>query len=193
MNNAVTHCAISWPNWTGIFDEHGNQRGNYGQVVTPEVKVSTQIEDFPMLSSSSLTEISLQMKDSNIALDDACKGLVQYPSTTAASSRASRPLSTASNASTRGSEVPRLKINTGPQGSPLVLPIDDSTGSSPASPIGASLSVVDSNLSTNDLVSPISTYSPVDKVNTAISNEGSMADVNASKDFLQDDSTTSNI
>lgn len=33
VNNARTNCLIQWPNWTGIFDDHGDQRDSQGDVV----------------------------------------------------------------------------------------------------------------------------------------------------------------
>ncbi|KAF1947344.1 hypothetical protein EJ02DRAFT_140610 [Clathrospora elynae] len=109
VNNAVTHCLIQWPNWTGIFDDHGDQRDKHGDVVSQEVGLSTPASEFPSSPTVPLTKAILHMKELDDALDgvkDECyfaspKALLssvvaQTPMT---------PVSMVSNLSTRGSDV----------------------------------------------------------------------------------------
>jgi hypothetical protein len=69
VNNATSHCLIQWPNWTGIFDDHGDQRNKLGVVIPYDMALSTPLDDFS--PSIPLTEKSLNLK----ALDDALEGV----------------------------------------------------------------------------------------------------------------------
>jgi hypothetical protein len=67
VNNATSHCLIQWPNWTGIFDDHGHQRNKLGIVVPQEMAFSTSIDSVLSSPVVPLTQEFLNLK----TLDDA--------------------------------------------------------------------------------------------------------------------------
>jgi hypothetical protein len=62
VNNATSHCMIQWPNWTGIFDDRGDQRNKLGIVVTQEMAFSTSIDSVLYSPVVPLTQESLNLK-----------------------------------------------------------------------------------------------------------------------------------
>jgi hypothetical protein len=104
VNNATSHCLIKWPNWAGIFDDHGDQRNKLGIVVPQEMAFSTSIDSVMNSPVAPLTEESLKMKTLEDALADM--NLPGHSVTsTLAGAGAQTNLETVSNKSQRGSDV----------------------------------------------------------------------------------------
>lgn len=127
INNATSHCLIQWPNWTGIFDDHGDQRNKLGIVVPQELGLSTPAEEFAPSPVVPLTEESLSMKQ----LDDALvtpreSGYFSACPTCLDSSVAQTPMGAMSTISVRGSEVPTPTNVSTAGGSPAMSAFDGS-------------------------------------------------------------------
>lgn len=106
VNNAVCHCLIQWPNWTGIFDPEGEQRDTHGSVVTQEMGLSTPYAGCAPMQQP-LTEKTLSMKDMDDALNDVSKAdYFTMPPTLPTLAVPDTPLGAVSNLSERGSAVP---------------------------------------------------------------------------------------
>ncbi|KAF1834152.1 hypothetical protein BDW02DRAFT_647814 [Decorospora gaudefroyi] len=160
VNNAPSHCLIQWPNWTGVFDDHGDQRDTHGDVVPQEAGYSNPADDIAQSPSMPLTKETLDMKEKNDVYDGVSKGKGHFKDTpTVASSSDSEPLMTiASKRSTRGPEgpLPMAALN-----SPPIPAVDGSTTFGTASPAGATLAQTDSGTT---LVSVSSTDSSFEQV-----------------------------
>jgi hypothetical protein len=105
VNNAASHCLIQWPNWCGVFDDHGDQRDRDGVVVPQDMALSTPIDEFPSSPTMPLTEELLQMK----TLDNALEGIKKpdyFAYSPVLADSATATLETVSNLSERGSDVP---------------------------------------------------------------------------------------
>ena len=104
VNNATSHCLIQWPNWTGIFDQEGEQRDQSGQVVPQELGLSTPYEEYAPGSPIPLTEEALSMKDVGEVLDVAARrSSYHFPPTPAVELEPMASLDAVSNTSTYGS------------------------------------------------------------------------------------------
>ena len=189
VNNATSHCLIQWPKWTGVFDDHGDQRDTRGQVVSQEAGLSTPADEIASpIATMPLTRESLNMKDMDDALDGAAKeGYFATPKMFLFPTVAKTPaMSAASNLSTRGSEAPTPTV-----GSPKIPSVDGSISSnavSPpidtSSPIDASLTLVNSGGtfestgstdSSYDIVTPPAVDSTVDSATDVIGGSNSTA------------------
>jgi hypothetical protein len=126
VNNATSHCLIQWPNWTGIFDDRGDQRNKLGLVVPQELGLSTPAVEFAPSPVIPLTKESLSLKD----LDDALvtprqSGYFSGSPLQTSSSVAYSTFDEMSNISIRGSEVPTPTIaSSATAGSPAMSAID---------------------------------------------------------------------
>jgi hypothetical protein len=126
VNNATSHCLIQWPNWTGIFDDHGDQRDRLGFVVPQELGLSTPADEMAPTPIAPLTKEWLNLKELDDALvtpkqSDYFRD-VRFDSLASA---AHHPLSAMSNLSTRGSEVPTPTIASSVnEDSPAVSAVD---------------------------------------------------------------------
>jgi hypothetical protein len=166
VNNATSHCLIQWPKWTGVFDDHGDQRDTRGQVVAQEAGLSTPADEIASpITTIPLTRESLNMKDMDDALDGSAKeGYFATPKTFLFPTVAETPaMSAASNLSTRGSEVPTLTV-----GSPKIPSVDGSISSDAVSP-------------------PVDTGSPIDTSLTLVNSGGtfeSTSSTNSSFDIV---------
>ncbi|PZD46777.1 hypothetical protein A1F97_00553 [Pyrenophora tritici-repentis] len=160
VNNAVSHCLIQWPNWTGVFDDRGDQRDAEGDIVPQEVGLSTPALDM-LFSPVRLTKESLQIKELRDALD-AFKAQEEESPMSLGTSLGVGP--STSVASTRGSDL---------HGSDLLTPVGEQADrSSPkssefdtSSPCGASLILVDSTTTVESVLSNDSGFdeaTPVD-------------------------------
>ena len=135
VNNATSHCLIQWPNWTGIFDDQGDQRNKLGIVVPQELGLSTPADEFAPSPVVPLTAESLNMKE----LDEALTNPKEHDYFTGSpvhsgSSVAQTPMGAMSNISTRGSEVPTPTIASSATGySPSVSAIDGATSTAATS------------------------------------------------------------
>jgi hypothetical protein len=166
VNNAPSHCLIQWPNWTGVFDDHGVQRDTRGDVVTQEAGLSTPADEIASpIATMPLTRESLNMKDMGDALDGAAKeGYFATPKTLLFPTVTETPaMSATSNLSTRGSEIPTPTV-----GSPRIPSVDGSVSSDPVSPptdtgspTDRSLSLVNSGSTLESLASTDSSYEVV--------------------------------
>jgi hypothetical protein len=106
INNALSHCLIQWPNWTGIFDLEGEQRDIYGRVVSQELGLSTPYAGY-VPTQLPLTEKALIMKDVGDALIDVSKAdYFTILPTLQTMSVPDTPFGAVSNLSERGSDVP---------------------------------------------------------------------------------------
>ena len=130
INNATSHCLIQWPKWTGVFDDHGDQRDTRGQIVPQEAGLSTPADEIAS-PTMPLTKESLNMKDMGDAVGGAAKeGYFATPKTFLFPTAPETPaMSIVSNLSTRGSEVPTPTV-----GSPNIPSVDGSLSSDPVSP-----------------------------------------------------------
>lgn len=191
VNNATTHCLIQWPNWTGVFDDHGDQRDNHGDVVSQETGISTPACEHPPPSPMPLTKESLQMKEIGDALADAEKDGGYFSSSPALfpSAGAEDSTSMASNLSTRGLEAPTPAFEPVARSSPKMPAVDGSCSSVTTSPVGASLFLVDSATTVESMTSTGSSFdqlSPLDidtasVVTTQNSDKTTTAEKTASK------------
>ncbi|KAL5119518.1 hypothetical protein ACEQ8H_002583 [Pleosporales sp. CAS-2024a] len=152
VNDATSHCLIKWPNWTGIFDDQGDQRNKLGLVISQDTILSTPISEFsPSSPAMPLTKEALHMKEVREALADVKKAdcfnhmpLLGEPAIGEAR------LSIVSSKSERGSQVP---TPTAPH-SPRVLAEDG-----PALELTTSFGSSDMTI-----VSPTSTFSGFEQV-----------------------------
>jgi hypothetical protein len=154
-------CLIQWPNWTGGFDDCGDD------VVSEEATLSNPAAMDPSAPSLPLTKESLAMKGLGEALDGAAKEDGYFPTQPlpVVTADGKTSLSVASNVSTCGSNVTTPVVSTTTRSSPKMPIVDGSTGSSVDSPTGASLVLVDSATSADSFVSSDSSYdqvSPID-------------------------------
>ncbi|USP82488.1 hypothetical protein yc1106_09762 [Curvularia clavata] len=69
VNYAPSHCLIQWPNWTGVFDDNGDQRDNHGDIVPQESGVSTPVDEPVSPDRMPLTKESLELKELKTALE----------------------------------------------------------------------------------------------------------------------------
>jgi hypothetical protein len=165
VNGATSHCLIQWPNWTGVFDDRGDQRNNHGDVVSQETGLSTPAEEYPsQFSSMPLTKESLYMKDLSEALDGAVKddGYFTTQPLSVPSTGVEASMSVASNVSTCGSNI-TTPVVTATRSSPKMSATPDvvgSTGSGETSPTGESLVLVDSATTAGSVLSD-SSYNQV--------------------------------
>ncbi|KAH8723897.1 hypothetical protein GQ44DRAFT_740652 [Phaeosphaeriaceae sp. PMI808] len=67
VNNTPSHCIIQWPNWTGIFEDHGHQHKEAGVIV--DSGLSTPITEAARLLDAPLTTETLTTKDLDNALE----------------------------------------------------------------------------------------------------------------------------
>jgi hypothetical protein len=160
VNNAASHCLIQWPNWTGIFDGHGDQRDKLGIVVPHETVLSTPVDPFAISLVEPLTEESLQMKALSDALDNLKKSEDFSSSPLLASSGAKASLQAMSNISERGSDV---STQTAPLLATafLLRAVDSSEKASPSSPTDSGVVIVDGAI---DPASPTSVFSNFEHV-----------------------------
>ncbi|KAH5270076.1 hypothetical protein HBI71_064910 [Parastagonospora nodorum] len=181
VNNAISHCLIKWPNWTGIFDDQGDQRNKLGLVIPHDVILSTPLDEFsPNSPTVPLTKESLHMKELGEALGDVKMpdyfndaGLLGEP----AISRT--PMSVFSNESERGSDVPTpTVISSTVAYSPRITTVDGTTLTTTTSFTESDTTTVSSFMDTisptstfssfDDTVYPTSTLSSFEEVSTAI-------------------------
>lgn len=154
VNNANSHCLIQWPNWTGIFDDHGDQRDTKGEVVSQEVGLSTPFSEFSPSPPAQLTKEHLDMKEMGDALqtDDYFGAVVPARP----SSRYQASLSALSNLSTRGSDVPTPTITSITTDDADIAEVDDLI-----SPVSSSSTVL---VDDQDLDSPLSSFGSFEQV-----------------------------
>lgn len=162
VNNAPSHCLIQWPNWTGVFDDHGHQRDNHGAVVSQETGLSTPANELPSPSPAPLTKEFLHLKDLGDALDEAdknggCSAALPEVVTEAA---ATTPTTMASDVSICGSEEPTPSVGTAGRSSPKLSLLDGSASSGTISPMIRSQILGDEGM----MESMISTDSSFDHV-----------------------------
>ncbi|KAF1913972.1 hypothetical protein BDU57DRAFT_558891 [Ampelomyces quisqualis] len=124
VNNAVSHCLIQWPNWTGIFDDHGDQRSRLGAVVSQEMALSTPAAEFSPSPIAPLTKETLDMKAMDEALTDPMQSDYFLGSPILKSSAAQTPLGATSNKSERGSDVPTPTLGSLTAYSPISVSTD---------------------------------------------------------------------
>lgn len=106
VNNAVTHCMIQWPNWTGIFDNQGQQRDSHGEVVEQGGGGGFSItQEGESSEQKSLTSESLDTKDLQESLENKSRDSFE-------------DLGPSSVASTRGSPVPTSSAEPGSSPTP---------------------------------------------------------------------------
>jgi hypothetical protein len=156
VNNATSHCLIQWPNWTGIFDDHGDQRSRLGVVVPQEMALSTPAEEFSPSPIAPLTKETLDMKAMDEALTDSIQGDYFLGSPMLMGSAAQTPLSIISNKSERGSDVPTPTLAPSTTYSPISTPTD------------SNVVVVDG---ANDFISPTSTLDSFEHITPSTSLE----------------------
>jgi hypothetical protein len=126
VNNATSHCLIQWPNWTGIFDDRGDQRNKLGVVVPQQLGLSTPAVEFAPSPVVPLTKEFLSLKD----LDDALvtprqSGYFMGSPLQTNSSVGYSTFDERSNISIRGSEVPTPTIaSSATAGSPAMSTVD---------------------------------------------------------------------
>lgn len=115
VNNETSHCLIQWPNWTGIFNEKGDQRNRLGVVVPQELGLSTPADEVPPTPVVPLTKSFLDLNELEEALDKPLqRGYF------AGAAKVS-----ISNLSTRGSEVPTPTVASSVTGeSPYIAAYD---------------------------------------------------------------------
>lgn len=163
INSATSHCLIQWPNWTGVFDDHGDQRDNHGEIVSQKTGLSTPANGQLLPSPMLLTKASLQMKDLGDAIDRIIKKGKGPPAVAKSLSLVAveTPLSMASDVSVCGSDVPTPAAGSVSPNSPKMPTVDGSATYSNAASMGASLTLVES---ANTVQSGISTDSSFDNV-----------------------------
>ena len=69
VNYAPSHCLIQCPNWTGVFDDNGEQRDEHGDVVSQETGHSTPVNEPESPDAMPLTQESLELNDLRAALE----------------------------------------------------------------------------------------------------------------------------
>jgi hypothetical protein len=173
VNNATSHCLIKWPNWTGIFDDRGDQRNKLGLVIPQEIVLSTPLDEFsPPSPTLPLTKESLQMKGLGEALEDPKKpsyfnsaALLGEPAIAATT------MSVVSNKSDRGSDVPT------PTEASSTVALSPRISAVAGTDLLVTTSFGDSDLVTvgshEDTISPMSTFSSFEQVNHQASDTAS--------------------
>ncbi|KAG9187730.1 hypothetical protein G6011_05601 [Alternaria panax] len=182
VNNATSHCLIRWPNWTGVFDDRGNQRNNQGDVVSQGTGLSIPAEEDPsVLSPMPLTKESLQMKDLGEALDGAIKddGYFSVQALSVPASGVEDSLSVASNVSTCGSDM-RTPVATSATRSSTKMPAMPAAVNT--SPTGESLISVYSATTVDSVVSNDSSY---DQISPVDSDDVSNSSTSAAKNSIE--------
>jgi hypothetical protein len=166
VNNATSQCLIQWPNWTGVFDDRGDQRDSHGEVVSQETGLSTPANGQLSPSPTPLTKESLQLKDLGDALEDMGKQgafpVILPESLSLAATNT--PRSMASDVSVCGSDAPTPAAGSASPGSPKLPTVDGSAVYGNTSLMGASLILVES---ANTINSTISTDGSFDHVSPA--------------------------
>ncbi|RYO69995.1 hypothetical protein AA0113_g3368 [Alternaria arborescens] len=161
VNNATSHCLIRWPNWTGVFDDRGDQRSNQGDVVSQEAGLSTPAEEYSsVFSQMPLTKESLHMKDFGEALDGANTddGYFSARPLSVPETGGKPSLSVWSNASTCGSNTTTPVVPSTARSSPKMPAVPAAVETSPA---GESLIPVGSATTADSVVSNESSYDQV--------------------------------
>ncbi|XP_014551631.1 hypothetical protein COCVIDRAFT_42068 [Bipolaris victoriae FI3] len=163
FNCAISRCLVQWPNWTGTFDDHGDQHDNHGQIVSQETVLSTPANGPLSPSPMPLTKTALQMKEVGDAIDSIIKKGKGPPSLSKSLSLIGieAPLSMASDVSVCGSDVATPAAGSVSPNSPKMPTVDGSATYSNAASMGASLTLVKS---ANTVQSGISTDSSFDNV-----------------------------
>ncbi|KAL1796895.1 hypothetical protein ACET3X_005435 [Alternaria dauci] len=158
VNNATSHCLIQWPNWTGVFDDRGDQRNHQGDVVSQATGLSTPVEEYSSICSPvPLTKESLHMKDLGEALDGTINDDGYFPAhpLSIPATVGKTSLSMASNVSTRGSSITTPVVPSTARSSPEMPAMPDAVDTSP---IGESL------ISVASATTAVSSNSSYDKV-----------------------------
>ncbi|CAA9965261.1 hypothetical protein PTMSG1_08620 [Pyrenophora teres f. maculata] len=158
VNNAASHCLIQWPNWTGVFDGQGDQRGTDGDVVSQEIGLSTPAADMPF-SPVRLTKESLQMKELGDALD-AAKARDEDTKSLMGLGASLKMSHSTSVASTRGSDLHGSDLPTpvgeqADRSSPKLSELDESSA------CGASLILINSATTVQSVISNDSSFDEV--------------------------------
>jgi hypothetical protein len=181
VNNATSHCLIQWPNWTGIFDGHGDQRDTLGVVIPQEMAISTPLDELSPSPTLPLTEDSLKVKE----LDDALVRSqdLDYFKSAPESSAVQNPLDNISNISERGSDV-------------LTLAVASSTCSPAIPTLTASTSFAESDVvvvdGTGGSLSSTSTLGSFDNVSPPAPEPGSSVASAASSKAVTNENSTPN-
>lgn len=191
VNNASSHCLIKWPNWMGIFDNHGAQRDKLGLVIPQDLVYSTSLEEFsPTSPTVPLTKNALHMKELNEALGGATEldyrndsDLLGKPAI------AETPMSVVSNKSDRGSDVPTLTAASSTIAHSPRIPTVDGTDLAATTSFGSS--DADTVDSLEEALSPVSTMSSFEQVDNPASDIKSNA-ATAGSDITTEESTTPN-
>jgi hypothetical protein len=102
---------IQWPNWTGIFDDQGDQRSRLGVVVPQDMALSTPAEEFSPSPIALFTNDTFSMKALDEVLTDPKDSGYFLGSPVLKGSTTESPLSDMSNRSERGSDVPDLNTD----------------------------------------------------------------------------------
>jgi len=179
VNNAASHCLIKWPNWTGIFDDQGDQRNKLGLVIPHDMVLSTPLDEFsPNSPTVPLTQESLRMQELGEALRGVKKpdyfndaGLLGEPAVS------ETPMSVVSNKSERGSDVPTPTATSSTIAySPRISTADGTTlttttsftesDTTTVSSFADTMSLTSTFSSADNTIYPTSTFSSFEEVST---------------------------